>query len=101
MEHDSRKDLPPKTGAANLTRRGLFELAGLAVATAVLKPKLALATQSETPKTAAPGISPVMEKLSSYMSEAAPRRLPEDVVEKAKQHLLNTFPRPTHVSKLP
>src|SRR6266852_2252982 len=101
MEHDSRKDLPPKNGAANLTRRGLFELAGLAVAASVLKPELAMATQSETPKTAAPGISPVMEKLSSYMSEAAARALPEDVVEKAKQHVLDTFAAMISGSELP
>src|SRR5258708_2582862 len=91
MEHDSRKDLPPKNDAANLTRRGLFELAGLAVATAVLKPELAMATRSETPKADAPGISAVMEKLSSYMSEAATRPLPDEVVEKAKQHVLDTL----------
>src|SRR5258708_3155896 len=101
MEHDSRKDLPAKNGAANLTRRGLFELAGLAVAAAVLKPELAMATQSETPKTAAPGISPVMKKLSSYMSEAAARALPDDVVEKAKQHVLDTFAAMISGSELP
>ncbi len=101
MEHDSRKDSPAKNGAANLTRRGLFELAGLAVATSVLKPELAMATQSETPKADAPGISPVMEKLSSYMSEAAARALPEDVVEKAKQHVLDTFAAMISGSELP
>src|SRR5713101_8973517 len=100
MEHDSHKDSHGK-GAGNLTRRGLFELAGLAVAGAVLKPELAMATQSETPKTAAPGISPVMEKLSSYMSEAAARALPEDVVEKAKQHVLDTFAAMISGSELP
>src|SRR5258708_16972458 len=99
MEHDSRKDSPAKNGAANLSRRGLFELAGLAVATAVLKPELALAERSETPKpseakaaaatkTEASGISPVMDKLSSYMSEAAARALPDEVLEKTNQHVL-------------
>src|SRR5712692_6741953 len=101
MEHDPRKDSPAKNGAANLTRRGLFELAGLAVATAVLKPELAMATQSETPKADAPGISAVMEKLSSYMSEAAARALPDEVVEKAKQHVLDTFAAMISGSQLP
>jgi len=101
MEHDSSKDSPAKNGAANLTRRGLFELAGLAVATAVLKPELAMATQSETPKADAPGISAVMEKLSSYMSEAAARALPDEVVEKAKQHVLDTFAAMISGSELP
>lgn len=36
-------------------------------------------------------ISPVMVKLSDYMSAAAQRPLPEEVVEKTKQHVLDTF----------
>src|SRR5216683_7873067 len=103
MEHDSHKDSHGK-GAGNLTRRGLFELAGLAVATAVLKPELAMATQSEAAKPAtskAEGISPIMEKLSSYMSEAAARALPDEVVEKAKQHILDTFAAMISGSELP
>ncbi len=30
-------------------------------------------------------------KLSAYMSEAANRPLPDDVIEKTKQHILDTF----------
>jgi len=102
MAHDTRNDSPATNGVASLSRRGLFELAGLAVATAVLKPELARAEQSETSKPTgakaavatkkeASGISPVMDKLSSYMSEAAARALPDEVLEKAKQHVLDTF----------
>jgi 2-methylcitrate dehydratase PrpD len=40
---------------------------------------------------AAPAISPVMETLSSYMSNAGARPLPADVAEKTKQHILDTF----------
>ena len=36
-------------------------------------------------------ISPVMTKLSTYMSEAAAHALPDEVVEKAKHHILDTF----------
>jgi len=32
-----------------------------------------------------------MEKLSTYMSEAGERELPDEVVEKAKQHILDTL----------
>ncbi|MDP8990100.1 MAG: MmgE/PrpD family protein [Acidobacteriota bacterium] len=40
---------------------------------------------------AAPPISPEMTKLSAYMSEAGGRALPAEVIEKAKQHILDTF----------
>jgi 2-methylcitrate dehydratase PrpD len=36
-------------------------------------------------------VSPTMATLSRYMSEAADRALPEDVVENAKYHILDTF----------
>src|SRR5882724_9563044 len=36
------------------------------------------------------GVSPVMDKLSTYMSEASGRELPDEVTEKAKQHILDT-----------
>src|SRR2546430_5100191 len=37
--------------------------------------------------------SSVMERLSTYMSEARSRALPEEVVEKTKQHVLDTLDR--------
>ncbi len=40
---------------------------------------------------AADSVSPAMERLSSYMSEARDRALPDEVVEKAKHHILDTF----------
>lgn len=36
-------------------------------------------------------VSPVMEELSSYIREATARPLPDEVVEKAKHHILDTF----------
>src|SRR5215472_13528578 len=39
---------------------------------------------------AAEPASPVMGKLSTYMSEAAARPLPAEVLEKAKHHILDT-----------
>ncbi|HZV60072.1 MAG TPA: MmgE/PrpD family protein, partial [Candidatus Eremiobacteraceae bacterium] len=82
-----------------LTRRSLFEFAGLAIATAALPdalpgtpfPDPALAKAPSTVDSAAKGVSPVMEKLSSYMSGAAARALPDDVVEKTKHHILDTL----------
>jgi 2-methylcitrate dehydratase PrpD len=35
--------------------------------------------------------SPTMARLSSYMSEAGSQPLPEEVVEKTKQHIIDTF----------
>lgn len=36
-------------------------------------------------------VSPVMTRLSTYMAEAAAHPLPDDVIEKTKQHILDTF----------
>jgi 2-methylcitrate dehydratase PrpD len=80
-----------KSGAATLTRRSLFELAGLAAATAVLPPGVAMARQSAVPAKYAQDGSPVMAKLSAYMGEARDRALPDEVAEKAKQHILDTL----------
>src|SRR6202041_928920 len=35
--------------------------------------------------------SPTMTKLSSYMSEAGSQQLPEEALDKTKQHILDTF----------
>ena len=78
--------------STSLTRRGLFELAGLATAAAVLPARAGLGARPASPA-AATGqpVSPVTEKLSTYMSEARSRALPDEVVEKTKQHILDTL----------
>jgi len=86
---------------ANLTRRSLFQRAGFAIAAAALPTGVAMAGQAASAaaaKTAGPiaaaqgqGVSPVMEKLSAYMSEAGNHALPDEVVEKAKEHILDTL----------
>src|SRR5579864_6681337 len=93
MEPDQQSHERAAKAGAILTRRGLFELAGLAMASAALPSRaafvqLSFAQDQPLPFTA---VSPFMEKLSSYMSEAAARALPEEVVEKAKHHVLDTF----------
>ena len=79
--------------SANFTRRNLFEFAGLAIVSAAVPSGTAMAQQPASQDQAVPsgGISPVTEKLSKYMSEAAARALPDDVIEKAKHHILDTF----------
>jgi 2-methylcitrate dehydratase PrpD len=66
----------------HLTRRSLLQRAGWAVAASGLSPVAALAADS---------VSPPMARLSSYMSEARNRALPDEVIEKAKHHILDTF----------
>jgi 2-methylcitrate dehydratase PrpD len=90
-----------ESGGATLTRRSLFELAGLAIATAALPDDLAMAMQSAGTDKAAQSVSPVMDKLSTYMSEASGRALPDEVVEKAKHHILDTFAAMISGSELP
>ena len=65
-----------------ITRRNLLQRSGWAMAAAAFRPALLLAAES---------ISPVMAQLSTYMSEARNRALPEEIVEKVAQHILDTF----------
>jgi 2-methylcitrate dehydratase PrpD len=85
---------PPVAGAsAILSRRSLLEFAGLAMASAAL-PSVGIQRGPrpwQDPPEASVAVSPLMDRLSSYMSAAAARALPEEVVEKAKHHILDTF----------
>ncbi|MGA2880197.1 MAG: MmgE/PrpD family protein [Bryobacteraceae bacterium] len=62
----------------NITRRSF---AAGAVAAAVAIPLRAVSAS----------LSPTMAKLSSYMSEAGERALPEEALEHTKRHILDTF----------
>jgi len=90
-----------ESSGATLTRRSLFELAGLAIAAAAIPPDMAMARQSAGTDKAAPSVNPVMDKLSAYMAEASGRGLPDEVVEKAKHHILDTFAAMISGSELP
>jgi 2-methylcitrate dehydratase PrpD len=65
------------------TRRRALKQAGALLAAAALPSRLTLG--ADVP------ISGVMKQLSAYMSGAAGRALPDDVVEKTKHHILDTF----------
>jgi 2-methylcitrate dehydratase PrpD len=85
---------------AGITRRNLFEWAGLAL-TAATVPVSALAAFSspqESPRSKSSGS--VMNTLSAYMSEAANRPPHDDVVEKTKHHILDTLGAMVSGSKL-
>jgi 2-methylcitrate dehydratase PrpD len=47
------------------------------------------------------GVSPLMQELSSYIASAVRRRLPEEVAERAKLHLADTFAAILSGSRLP
>jgi 2-methylcitrate dehydratase PrpD len=80
-----------RSANCGLSRRSLLQRAGWTVAAAAL-PSRVFGAES---------ISPVMAKLSTYMSEAGGRALPEEVVEKAKHHILDTFAAMISGSDLP
>jgi 2-methylcitrate dehydratase PrpD len=78
--------------AGALTRRGLLVATALGAAVRPLRPVRAAP---------APAISPVMKSLSTYMSEARDRALPDAVTESTKQHVLDTFAAMVSGSDLP
>jgi 2-methylcitrate dehydratase PrpD len=65
-----------------LTRRALLQRASCILAGGILPRGLWTVTQS---------VSPAMATLSNYMAQARARALPEEVTEKAKQHILDTL----------
>ena len=74
-----------------LSRRALLGRGALALGSTVL-PAHALRAQA---------VGPVMEALSRYMAAAKDRVLPENVAEKAKHHVLDTFAAMVSGSELP
>jgi 2-methylcitrate dehydratase PrpD len=89
-----------ENSGTNLTRRSLLRRAGWVVAAAALPGVTGRGTGYGLVM-AAETISPVMAKLSTYMSEARNRALPDEVTEKAKHHVLDTFAAMISGSQLP
>ena len=86
---------------APITRRHLVKLGGLSGIFAAIYPSLTHAAVLPGTDQKSPEIGPIMQQLSMYMSAASERALPEDVVEKAKQHILDTFAAMISGSELP
>jgi 2-methylcitrate dehydratase PrpD len=74
-----------------MTRRDLLELGALALAGAAIPIQCASAAGTGPDTRTGEAISPGMLKLSNYISEAGGRELPQEAVEKAKQHILDSF----------
>src|SRR4030095_11489786 len=64
-----------------LTRRDLMK----GLATSVISAGIPRTAWAQEPPT------PLMKRLSEYMSQAESRALPADVLEKTKYHILDTF----------
>ena len=82
-----------------LTRRNLLEWAGLALTAAAVPPAFSAFSSSQQSTTSKSSGS-IMNPLSAYMSEAANRPLPDEVVEKTKHHILDTLGAMVSGSKL-
>ena len=90
MEHNHDNSKPPRETRNLLTRRSLLQRAGCMIAASALS-REAMAGQDAAKSSGGRSVSPVMAKLSTYMSAAHDHELPDDVVEKAKHHILDTF----------
>jgi 2-methylcitrate dehydratase PrpD len=85
----------------SMSRRRLLQQAAWLAAGTGISPRTAFAVQTATSLSSEqlPGL--VMSKLSNYMSEARERALPDPVVEKAKDHIIDTLAAMVSGSKLP
>jgi 2-methylcitrate dehydratase PrpD len=91
MQSDQKASTPAK-GGLELGRRKILKQAGWALVAAACRP---------WPGLTADHVSPVMAKLSAYMSEARSRALSEEATEKTKQHVLDTLAAMVSGSELP
>src|SRR4030081_3189064 len=79
-----------------LTRRSWLQRAAW-ISAGMALPRIAWAAAQD----AIPAISPVMEKLSTYMAEARNRALPDNVVQETEHHILDTIAAMVSGSELP
>jgi 2-methylcitrate dehydratase PrpD len=93
--------MPAVDNDAILTRRAVLQGASYIIAAAALAPAPGGMRQPITLVAPEQASGPVMPELSSYMSEARNRELPDDVVEKVKQHSLDTLAAMVSGSELP
>ena len=98
VRHELEKDGSANNADFIVTRRKLFEFGGLAIATAILP---SIVASAAPPASGGGNVSSVMDKLSRYMGEAGERALPDEVVEKAKHHILDTLAAMISGSELP
>jgi 2-methylcitrate dehydratase PrpD len=90
---DDRESGLPLWNSGALTRRSVLQRAGWVVAAA--------AFPGGAKKLIAEDVSPVMTQLSTYMSEARNRELPDKVLQETKHHILDTIAAMVSGSELP
>jgi 2-methylcitrate dehydratase PrpD len=81
MGHNQDLEKLARNNGAVLSRRRLLQATGCFIAAGALPRAVAIAAEE---------VSPVMVSLSTYMSEARDRALPESVVREATHHILDT-----------
>jgi 2-methylcitrate dehydratase PrpD len=82
MDCDRTSQAHIEGSTGGLTRRTLLQRASCILAAGVLPRGVWMVAQS---------VSPAMVTLSNYMAQARTRALPDEVAEKTKQHILDTF----------
>jgi 2-methylcitrate dehydratase PrpD len=92
MKRDRELHLPSGSPKHNLTRRDLVKRGAWALAATAIGGSVNLAAQE---------ISPMMQKLSTYMSEARNNALPDKALQETKHHILDTFAAMISGSELP
>src|SRR5258708_13355614 len=92
MKNDPCADTPPKKKLSGLTRRSWLQSTGWIIAAGAF---------SRVTAWAAAEISPVMEKLSTYMTEARNRELPEKAQRETGHHILDPVASMVSGSDLP
>src|ERR1700681_4913188 len=92
MRHKRDANWRGAGGATGLTRRDLMQRAVWVLAAAALPSGMELSAED---------VSPMMLKLSAYMSEARNSALPEKALQETKHHILDTFAAMISGSQLP
>src|SRR5450631_4401614 len=92
MRRDRDLNLPSGNRKKNLTRRDLVKRGAWVLAATVIPCGMKLAAED---------VSPMMLKLSTYMSEARNNALPDKVLQETKHHILDTFAAMISGSGLP
>jgi 2-methylcitrate dehydratase PrpD len=92
MKRDREVNVPSGNAKYNLTRRDLVKRGAWALAATAISGSVNLAAQD---------ISPMMQKLSTYMSEARNNALPDKALQETKHHILDTFAAMISGSELP
>ncbi len=86
---------------SSVARRRFIKFSSLSAILAALPFRVGKAATFFASDDAAQNVSPLMQQLSAYMGAASTRALPDEVIEQAKQHILDTFAAMISGSTLP